>query len=44
VYEEADAERYARLGVRTWAGVDRDTVWVRLRPDEISGRELPMTA
>jgi CBS domain-containing protein len=44
VYEEADAERYARLGVRTWAGVDRDTVWVRLRPDEISGRELPRTA
>jgi uncharacterized protein len=41
VYEEADIERYTRLGVRAWAGDDRDTVWVRLRPDEISGRELP---
>lgn len=40
VYEEADIDRYTRLGVRTWAGDDQDTVWVRLRPDEISGREL----
>ena len=40
VYEEADVERYERLGVRSWAGMDRDMVWVRLRPDEISGREL----
>jgi uncharacterized protein len=40
VYEEADIERYTRLGVRTWAGDDQDTVWVRVRPDEISGREL----
>jgi uncharacterized protein len=44
VYEDADVERYAGLGIRSWAGTDRDTVWVRLRPDEISGRELPGTA
>ena len=44
VYEEADVERYARLGIRSWAGDDRDAVWVRVRPDEISGRELPGTA
>jgi CBS domain-containing protein len=44
VYEDADIERYARLGVRSWAGDEGDMVWVRLRPDEISGRELPGTA
>jgi len=41
VYEAADVERYEELGVSSWAGFDPDTaVWVRLRPEEISGREI----
>jgi CBS domain-containing protein len=39
-YDEVDIERYERLGVPIWAPADGDMVWVRLRPDDISGREL----
>ena len=41
VYDAGDVERYEALGVSSWAGVDpAETVWIRLRPEEISGREL----
>jgi CBS domain-containing protein/nitroimidazol reductase NimA-like FMN-containing flavoprotein (pyridoxamine 5'-phosphate oxidase superfamily) len=40
VYETQDVERYEALGVTAWAGIDSDPVWVVLRPDEITGREI----
>jgi CBS domain-containing protein len=40
VYNTPDIERYEALGVPAWAGIDSDSVWVVLRPDEISGREI----
>jgi CBS domain-containing protein/nitroimidazol reductase NimA-like FMN-containing flavoprotein (pyridoxamine 5'-phosphate oxidase superfamily) len=40
VYDAHDIERYEALGVTAWAGIDHDPVWVVLRPDEISGREI----
>jgi CBS domain-containing protein len=40
VYEAGDISRYEALDVPAWAGRDDDTVWVVLRPDEISGREI----
>jgi hypothetical protein len=43
VYEEADVERYERLGVASWAPLGSDVLWIRLRPDDISGRELLRT-
>jgi CBS domain-containing protein len=43
VYEEAEVERYERLGVASWAPAGPDLLWVQLRPDDISGRELPGT-
>jgi CBS domain-containing protein len=39
VYEPADIARLERLGVRAWPG-GSEPFWVRVRADEISGREL----
>ncbi|HEX6920523.1 MAG TPA: CBS domain-containing protein [Actinomycetes bacterium] len=40
VYDEADTERYERLGVRGWAGLGEPSFWVRIRPEEITGRGI----
>lgn len=40
VYDDVAIARYERLGVQPWAdGVDRPT-WVRVRAEEVSGREI----
>ena len=39
VYEPADVARLEALGVRAWPG-GSEPFWVRVRADEISGREL----
>ena len=39
VYEAADVSRLEGLGIRTWPGA-AEPFWVRVRADEISGREL----
>ncbi len=40
VYDAHEIERYEALGVPAWAGFDAEPVWVALRPDEITGREI----
>jgi nitroimidazol reductase NimA-like FMN-containing flavoprotein (pyridoxamine 5'-phosphate oxidase superfamily) len=41
VYEREAIERYEALGISAWAGLDESTaVWIRLRPEEITGREI----
>lgn len=37
VYEEAEVERLAGLGVRPWVGGDRP-FWIRIRPVSVTGR------
>jgi CBS domain-containing protein len=39
-YEASDVERYDALGVPAWVAPDLDTVWVALRPHEITGRQI----
>ena len=39
VYEPADVSRLEGLGIRTWLGA-AEPFWVRVRADDISGREL----
>jgi CBS domain-containing protein len=40
VYESDITDRLDRLGVRSWAGVDEDALWVRILAEDISGREI----
>lgn len=40
VYEAAERERLDTLGVSSWADFDVEAFWVRLRAEEVSGREL----
>ena len=40
VYDAHQIERYEALGAPAWAGFDAEPVWVALRPDEITGREI----
>jgi uncharacterized protein len=41
VYEAEAVERYEALGISAWAGLDEGSaVWIRLRPEEITGREI----
>jgi len=41
VYEAGLIERYEALGVSAWAAVDPvQAVWIRLRAEEITGREV----
>jgi uncharacterized protein len=39
VYESADTDRVDQLDIRSWPGHE-ETFWVRLRPFEVTGREL----
>jgi CBS-domain-containing membrane protein len=38
VSDAAEVDRLERLGVPAWTEVDEDTLWVRITPNEISGR------
>jgi uncharacterized protein len=40
VYESALTDRYDAMGLRSWADPEGQGQWVRIRPSEISGREL----
>jgi hypothetical protein len=40
VYETVDTDRYDQLGLRSWADIKGLGFWVRIRPVEISGREV----
>ena len=41
VYETDVVQRYEALGISAWAGIEpQAAVWIRLRPEEISGREI----
>ena len=40
VYDDAETRRFEELGLRSWADPERRGQWVRIRPEEISGREL----
>jgi nitroimidazol reductase NimA-like FMN-containing flavoprotein (pyridoxamine 5'-phosphate oxidase superfamily) len=41
VYEADTIERYEALHVSSWAGIDpAEAVWIRLRPDEVTGRQI----
>jgi hypothetical protein len=40
VYESVDTDRYDQLGLRTWVDVKGIGFWVRIRPVEITGREV----
>jgi hypothetical protein len=40
VYESADTDRYDQLGLRSWADPEGRGFWVRIRPVEITGREV----
>jgi len=40
VYESVDTDRYDTLGLRSWADLEGLSFWVRIRPIEITGREV----
>ena len=40
VYETVDTDRYDQLGLRSWADIKGLGFWVRIRPVEITGREI----
>lgn len=40
VSDPDEVERLERLGVPMWLGVNEDTLWVRITPNEISGRAI----
>jgi hypothetical protein len=42
-YEARDIERYERLDVPAWTGLGDDAMWIVLRAEEISGREILVT-
>lgn len=40
VYESIDTDRYDQLGLRSWPDLEGHGFWVRIRPVEITGREI----
>ncbi len=42
ITDPAELHRVSALGVQPWAGGDRDD-WVRLRPQQITGRSIRVT-
>ena len=43
VYEAEDRERLDALADKPWIPLDVNTFWVRIRPEEITGREVLST-
>jgi hypothetical protein len=44
VYESVDTDRLDELGLRSWADLEALGFWVRIRPVEITGREVLQAA
>jgi CBS domain-containing protein len=44
VYEDPIIEELEALGISTWARPDSELFWIRIRPDEITGREISSRA
>jgi CBS domain-containing protein/nitroimidazol reductase NimA-like FMN-containing flavoprotein (pyridoxamine 5'-phosphate oxidase superfamily) len=43
VYEAREIDRLEALGIRTWLSIDsEDGVWMRIRAEEITGREIAL--
>ena len=40
VYDDYETSRFEALGLRSWADPERQGQWVRIRPEEVSGREV----
>ncbi len=40
VYDNDEASTLERLGVRSWAGIGEDALWVRIVAEDVSGREI----
>ena len=40
VYEAEDRERLDAIADKPWIPLDVNTFWVRIRPEEITGREV----
>ncbi len=40
VYDRAETARYSHLGLHSWADREGSGQWVRIRPLEITGREI----
>jgi CBS domain-containing protein/nitroimidazol reductase NimA-like FMN-containing flavoprotein (pyridoxamine 5'-phosphate oxidase superfamily) len=40
VYDDDEIERYEALGIRPWADARRRSLWVRIRVEDVSGREI----
>ena len=40
VYEAQDRQRLDDLASKPWVALDANTFWVRIRPEEITGREI----
>jgi nitroimidazol reductase NimA-like FMN-containing flavoprotein (pyridoxamine 5'-phosphate oxidase superfamily) len=40
VYDETEIDRLERLGVHSWAKVLDPVFWVRIRPQQVTGREI----
>lgn len=43
VYEHAQIERLARLGLHPWAAAADPPFWIRIRPMSVTGRRIPVT-
>jgi len=41
VYEDAQIQRLARLGLHPWAAAVDRPFWIRIRPTSVTGRQLP---
>lgn len=40
VYDDAEIARLEALGVKSWAGALDPVFWVRIRPEQVTGREI----
>ncbi len=40
VLDDAEVEELSALGLRPWADADNKHRWIRIRPDELSGRKI----
>lgn len=41
VYDDQEVARLEKLGVTSWAGALDPVFWVRIRPEQVTGREIP---
>jgi uncharacterized protein len=41
VYDEAETQRLAGLGLHSWANTTDRPFWIRIRPTSVTGRQIP---